>query len=230
MWLRPRRRPSRLARQGAILGSGERASKRGYPHGWLRAGCFRPRRRQKALRTPWSPGPFTRAPGGSRVETRSAVVRRKTRQRSNLRSVRSRRDERGDGRERRHLSRQGDRSEWSAVKRAAHAALAPPGVAPAGGSRRDSRVLFDKLGSLALSRRISSRRSPAGGSARGTHRPGRALSLERPVKSVNAVRRATPELDSAQVSVPAVVLHGTPWIHGTLRGRGAPWACAWRRR
>jgi len=94
----------------------------------------------------------------------------------------------------------------------------PAGQHPAGASRGEFRVLFDKLGSLALSRRISSRRPPAGGSARGTLRPGQALSMERPVKPVNSVRRATPELDSARVSVPAVASHGTPWIHGTLRG------------
>jgi len=89
--------------------------------GGLAPGAFAPavdRRRSEPRGAP-DRSRALRVEAGPRRE--SAVVRRKTRQCSNLRSVRGRRDERGDGRERRHLLRQGDRSERSAVKRAAHA-------------------------------------------------------------------------------------------------------------
>lgn len=152
-------------------------------------------RRPKALRTPWSAEPFTRAPQEADLELgngcppQGASPARAPGVSEAARAGTEPEEDAGA------VARPSGRSGQRAVKRAAHARR----VSRQADRRGETRVLFDKLGLHVLTRRTSRGYLPAGSSARRTSRSG-STGSHAPCREIAGPRCAapSPSIDSTQ--------------------------------
>lgn len=208
-------RSTRLVRPGRTLGARcprsadqtvagrELGGGRGNVHSWTCSGLISMGRGLRASRSarapwtegvphPWSAGPFTRAlfRNGPGVWPLVSAAKARRDRAPGMPEVVSARHE--AERKRRLRGSAGDRSGQRAVKRAAHARSVGSGPR---GRRGEIRVLFEKLGTLVLARRISLHRPPAGAQREAPRVPATHGRWPCTVRSRDAVRGATSEIE-----------------------------------